>query len=139
MRCTIILLLAIVSTAVLAADPHWIELKKFPAFNGGTATASLDDSTMLAHESFKGFYIKTDFENIVVSSDGLKLVSIIETFEYNCQTREGRAKPVLVVDTDGVNHYIKNGEWRPITTAPATDILAQVRLRVCFYALPGTF
>ncbi len=132
-------LLLLVSTSVMAEEPNWINILTFAAFNGGNATSYLDDANPVQEGTYGGFAIKNVFENLVVDNQNhTTWKAIIELFEFDCHTKQGRAKPIIMIDVDGKGHNVTGAEWYPITNAPATDIMKQVERRTCFYALPGS-
>src|SRR5208283_4388404 len=95
-------LLLIFSSAVMAEEPNWVNVLTFAAFNGGNATSYLDDANPVKEGTYGGFAVKTTFENLVPDNqNNATWKSIIELFEFDCHTKQGRAKPVIVIDVDG--------------------------------------
>src|SRR5271167_2762209 len=112
-----ILLLA--SAVAIAAEPNWVEVYSFAAFNGGTAHAFLDDANPVKEETYGGFAIKNVFENLVVDNNNhATWKAMIELFEFDCHTKQGRAKPIIVIDQDGHGHNVNGAAWYPITNSP---------------------
>jgi hypothetical protein len=140
------ILLLLVSTAVGAATPHWVQIgsgvavyNNDPSIPGSTSTlVYLDEANRITDGSFSGFQIRWVFPSEhPVTRDEKTTVSYLEMYtaiEYNCQTHQGRGKrSYLISVTDGSRIPIVDEDWGPVvvSSSGAGYILKFVKARVC--------